>query len=266
MDGVSDPGLDPDCDLDAEAALLARQAFYMTRPQPCPYLPGRQERKIITRLDEPDDPSVRQQLQNRLSRAGFRRSHRVAYRPACVGCMACVPVRIAVAGVVEGRSARRLRRRNADLFARLDPARVTAEQFDLFERYQRARHADSDMASMTAADYRAMVEETPVATNLLILRHREGVLMGTMLVDRFDDGLSAIYSFFDTTEPARSLGTFMVQLLVEAARERRLPYVYLGYYVEESTKMRYKRRFQPLEALGPLGWQPFEPEPGLPET
>lgn len=229
--------------------------FYRTTALPCPYVEWRHERKLVTEISGPQAT----RYYSELSRAGFRRSHHLAYRPACAGCAACVPVRVAVEGFVLAGSARRIANLNRDLDISLAPARASPEQYRVFTRYQRLRHAESDMASMTYGDYRAMVEDSPVETALAEFRAGEGRLMSACLVDLLDDGVSAVYSFFDPAAAKRSLGTFMILALIEEARRRRLPYVYLGYWVGESPKMAYKTRFRPLEALGPKGWAPFAP-------
>jgi arginine-tRNA-protein transferase len=137
------------------------------------------------------------------------------------------------------------------------PARATTEQYRVFSRYQRSRHAESDMASMTYGDYRAMVEDSPVMTVLLEHRKSDGSLVAACLADLLDDGLSAVYSFFDPGEAARSPGTAMILALIAEARRRTLPYVYLGYWIGASRKMAYKTRFRPLEALTSQGWAPL---------
>ena len=166
-----------------------------------------------------------------------------------------MPVRIAADHFVESRSLRRIRNANRDLIRRSLEADATLEQFRLFQRYQRSRHSDSDMAAMTFGDYQAMVEDSPVATRMIELRDAEGTLWGTGLYDPLDDGLSAVYSFYAPEAAKRSLGTLLVLALVEESRRRRLPFVYLGYWIADSAKMSYKARFRPLEALGPKGWQ-----------
>lgn len=230
--------------------------FYRTSSQPCPYLDGFIERKVITELSGPTP----QALYNDLSRAGFRRSHQLAYRPACPACTSCVPVRVSVAGFTPSRSIKRLEAQNADLTVETIEAAGTVEQFRLFTRYQLARHAESDMANMGFGDYRAMIEDSPVSTALVTLRDRTGRLVGVCLTDDLDDGASAVYSFYDPDQPKRSLGTWLVVALIERARQRGRPYVYLGYWIAGSRKMAYKTRFQPLEALGPQGWTPFVPD------
>jgi arginine-tRNA-protein transferase len=230
--------------------------FYRTSSQPCPYLDGFIERKVITEIGGP----APQPLYNDLSRAGFRRSHQLAYRPACPACSSCVPVRVAVDRFVPGRSIKRLDALNADLTVETVEAAGSVEQYRLFTRYQLARHADSDMANMGFGDYRAMIEDSPVATGLLTLRDGTGKLVGVCLTDELDDGASAVYSFYDTDQPKRSLGTWLVVALIERARRLGKPYVYLGYWIAGSRKMAYKTRFRPLEALGPDGWTLFEPD------
>ena len=234
-----------------ERLSVAPQHFYRTAALPCPYLPGKTERKLVTELAGRHAGS----FYNELSRAGFRRSHHLAYRPACVGCSACVPVRIPVADFVESKSLKRIRNLNRDLLPRPIEADATLEQFRLFQRYQRSRHADSDMAAMTFGDYQAMVEDSPVTAKMTELRAPDGTLLGAGLYDPLDDGLSAVYSFFAPEFGKRSLGTLLVLALIDEARRRKLAYVYLGYWIEGSAKMSYKSRFRPLEALSTRGWR-----------
>jgi arginine-tRNA-protein transferase len=231
--------------------------FFGTRGLPCPYLPDRVERKVVTDLSGPDAVD----LYERLSRAGFRRSHSLAYRPACPGCEACVPVRIPVARFEASSSFARIAKSNADLEAHDSPAHATIDQFRLFSRYQRSRHAGGEMSGMTYDDYRAMVEETPVESHLIEYRRPDGTLIAAMLADRLADSLSAVYSFFEPTESRRSLGIYMVLWLTDRARAEGQPYVYLGYWIAESRKMSYKSRFRPIEGLGPNGWAPIDLTP-----
>jgi arginine-tRNA-protein transferase len=230
--------------------------FFTTAPLPCPYLPGRLERKIVTELNGPEA----EVLHEALSRAGFRRSHSIAYTPACPGCSACIPVRIVADSFRPDRTMRRIAKANADLVARQVPARATAEHYRLFARYQESRHSGGDMAMMGFYDYRSMVEDSPIDTYIIEFRSPDGTLAGACLADRMCDGLSAVYSFFDPDQPQLSLGTYMVVWLVEEAVRQALPYVYLGYWIAESRKMAYKSRFRPLEAFGPNGWRPMETE------
>jgi arginine-tRNA-protein transferase len=207
--------------------------------QPCPYLPGRVESKVVTELTGPGA----QATHDNLVRAGYRRSHGLAYRPACPQCNACVPVRIPVAEFQRSPSLRRVWRRNADLKASEQPTRATGEQFALFTRYQRWRHADGVMSEMNFGDYRSMVEDSPVDTVVFEFRNDEGRLVAASLTDRVADGFSGVYKVFDPDERRRSAGTYIVLWHVERARTLGLSYVYLGYSIAGCRKMAYKTRF-----------------------
>lgn len=228
--------------------------FFATSPVACPYVSGRAERKLVVELAG----SGSALFYDDLSRAGFRRSHRFAYRPACRGCYSCVPVRIAVNDFSHTRSTRRIRNANLEISGGLVAARATPEQFRLFSAYQRSRHSDSDMASMTYSDYRGMVEDTPVRSAIAEFRDTSGRLIAASLVDLLDDGVSAVYSFYDPHQPKRSLGTWSILWLVEQCRRQGQPYVYLGYWIAESPKMAYKARFPALEQLLNGVWTVFE--------
>jgi arginine-tRNA-protein transferase len=227
------------------------QFFYTTAPLPCPYVEGRTERKVVTELGGPDA----ELLHDRLSRAGFRRSHNIAYAPVCPACAACIPIRVPVATFQPDRTLRRIRKVNEGLEGFEVPARATPEQFHLFQLYQRARHHDGDMASMSFHDYRAMVEDTPIETFIAEFRDEADRLVAAGLIDRLGDGLSAVYSFFTPEEGRRSLGTYTILWLIERAQASGLPYVYLGYWVPESSKMAYKARFRPSEILIGGSWR-----------
>lgn len=233
-----------------QTALKRPQFFFTTAPLPCPYLPDRLERKIVTELGGPSSENVHEVL----AKGGFRRSHSIAYAPACPGCKACVPVRVDTREFKRKRSLARTWKRNADLTATVVEARATAEQFELFNGYQRSRHANSDMANMGFYEYSAMVEDSPIDTYLVEFRKVNGELVAVCLTDQTDDGVSAVYSFFTSEEGDRGLGNFVVLWLIEHAASLDLPYVYLGYWIQESPKMAYKTRFKPLQALGPDGW------------
>ena len=229
----------------------APKLFMVTSELPCPYLPGRFERKLVTELTG----AGAQDQYELLSRAGFRRSHSIAYRPACTGCTACVPVRIVVSGFQLEGSLARIRRRNTDLTLSITVPRATREQYGLFGLYLDQRHGDGEMAGMDFRDYRAMVEDTAVDSRMLELRDSSDTLLAACLSDWSSDGVSAVYSFFAPEQARRSLGTEMILRLIDVARNDKLPYVYLGYWIQNSRKMAYKSRFRPLEAFGPRGWQ-----------
>ena len=221
---------------------------------PCPYLPGRVERRVITELASRNAP----ELHDALSRAGFRRSHSIAYAPACPDCNACQAVRVVAGEFIPSRSHRRVQKVNSEITVQLIPAAATAEQFELFSIYQKSRHGSGDMSKMDFFDYQALVEDSPVDTALVEFRDAGGRLIAVCLADILGDGLSAVYSFFATDLPERSLGTLMVLWLIEKARKMGLPYVYLGYWIADCGKMSYKVRFRPIEVRMADGWQLLE--------
>lgn len=225
--------------------------FFLTAPTPCPYLPGRLERKVFTRVDPGEGPG----LNDALTHAGFRRSQSILYRPACERCSACKSARIPVADFAFSRSQRRILKRNDDLTREIKPAEATLEQFGLMSLYLEARHGDGDMAGMDFFDYATMVEDGMQRTQIAEYRDRDGILVAAALIDELADGYSLIYSFYDPSRQRGSPGTFMILDHVRRALQAGLPHVYLGYWVEGSAKMDYKARFSPLEILEPGGWR-----------
>lgn len=235
--------------------------FYLTAPSPCPYLEGREERKVFTHLVG----DRARQVNDMLSQGGFRRSQNIAYRPACEGCKACVSVRVVVDEFKPGKSFHRILKQNRNLTSQQLPPAPTSEQFSLFRRYLDSRHATGGMAEMTSLDYAMMVEDSHVDTMIVEYREQpqangkpgrnEGPLVAAALTDVLANGLSMVYSFFDTEPAHRSLGTFMILDHIRLAKKLGLPYVYMGYWVKGSPKMDYKTRFRPQEQLTMTGWQ-----------
>ncbi len=220
--------------------------FYVTAPQPCPYLSGRMERKLFTAL-QGDQAGI---LNDSLSKQGFRRSQNVLYRPSCADCTACLSARIRVEDFVASRSQRRTLNRNSELRRDATSPWATEDQYALFRKYLDSRHADGGMADMDIFEFAAMIEETPVRSRLIEYSDRgeDGrELVAVCLTDVLDDGLSMVYSFYDPDRPRQSLGTQIILDHIQIAREAGLPYVYLGYWVPGSPKMGYKAGFSALE-------------------
>ncbi|MEK7245902.1 MAG: arginyltransferase, partial [Pseudomonadota bacterium] len=231
----------------------------------CPYLEGKMERRVVAELVGRDAAA----LHDALTHAGFRRSHAIVYAPACTGCDACIPVRIVARDFRRSRTQARIWRSGSATHEVEElPPIATREQFALFVRYQQSRHAEGDMARMDFEDYRALIEDTPVDTVMIEVRAvpqvsgriTDGALVGACLVDRVGDGLSAVYSFFESERAPDSLGTFMILWLVERARAMGKPYVYLGFWISECRKMSYKSNFRPIETRTNRGWRLLSPE------
>ncbi|MEY1555862.1 arginyltransferase [Yoonia sp. R2331] len=228
--------------------------FYVTAPQPCPYLDGRMERKLFTALQG----DAAGPLNDTLSKQGFRRSQNVLYRPSCAECSACMSARIRVADFSPSRSQRRVLKRNSNLKRRATSPWATEEQYALFRDYLDHRHAQGGMADMDMFEFAAMIEETPVRSR--VIEYTDLNTVGTdplaaCLTDILDDGLSMVYSFFDPSLDRASPGTFLILDHIAIARELNLPYVYLGYWVPGSRKMGYKARFKGIEVFRGGQWQ-----------
>ena len=237
--------------------------FFLTAPQPCPYLEGAFERKVFTHLVGERAP----ELNDLLTQGGFRRSQNIAYRPACEACRACISVRVLVDGFERSENMDRVWKQNSDLIGTQFHAEPSSEQYSLFRDYLTDRHRRGGMSDMSVLDYAMMVEDTHVNTSVIEYRRRgpdtfitgkgEGELIAVALSDRMADGLSMVYSFYNPALAKRSLGTFMILDHIARTRALGLPHVYLGYWVSGSRKMEYKTRYQPQEHLGPTGWERY---------
>ena len=231
--------------------------FYVTAPQPCPYLDGRMERKLFTALQG----EHAQKLNDTLSKQGFRRSQNVLYRPSCAECSACLSARIRVADFTPRRIHRRILKKCEALRRNATSPWATEDQFTLFRRYLDTRHADGGMADMDIFEFAAMIEETPIKSRVIEYTRpaRDGGtrpdLAAVCLTDVFDDGLSMVYSFYDPAMTDHSLGTYVILDHIALAAELGLPYVYLGYWVPGSRKMGYKATFAALEIYKGGRWQ-----------
>ena len=233
--------------------------FFVTTPAPCPYLPGRMERKVFTELKGEHADA----LNDALSRIGFRRSQTVAYRPSCLDCSACTSVRVVAGEFRPSATQRRNLKRNADLVVGECQPWATPEQYELLRRYLGQRHPGGGMAQMDEGDFADMVEHTPITS--FVTEYREpgagitpGRLVGACLTDYQADGLSMVYSFYEPDHEARTgLGNFIILDHIRRAARAGLPYVYLGYWVDGSERMQYKVRYRPLERLGREGWERF---------
>jgi len=228
--------------------------FYVTAPQPCPYLADRMERKLFTSLQG----ETAQQLNDGLSRQGFRRSQNVLYRPSCADCAACLSARIITADFQPSKSQKRVLKRNQRLERRVSAPWATEDQYELFRRYLDSRHSDGGMADMDVFEFAAMIEETPIRSRVIEYVDTDTKkLVAVCLTDVLKDGLSMVYSFFDPDYEKHSLGTYIILDHVEIALSGDLSYVYLGYWVPGSPKMGYKANFAALEIYKQNEWRPI---------
>jgi len=229
--------------------------IYVSMPHECGYLTD----KIATTIFVDPRASISIPIYTLLARQGFRRSGNLIYRPHCEGCDACIPVRIPASDFQPNRGQQRVWRRNQDLNITEVKADYTDEHFALYRRYQRTRHAGSSMDTDDPDRYRDFLFGTIADTRLIEMRapafgNGKGKLLCVAVIDVLDDGLSAVYTFFDPGETRRALGVFSVLYEVELAKSLGLPYTYLGYLIADSPKMSYKINYQPLQAFQSGKW------------
>jgi leucyl-tRNA---protein transferase len=235
---------------------LQRIQFYVTTPYPCGYLEGRLAQSLIAAPHHLIDERVYSEL----IQLGFRRSGKFAYRPHCENCTACVPVRLPVAAFEPTRSQRRASKQHANLTTEVLDLHYSQEHYSLYRAYQRARHAGGGMDADGIEQYRNFLAQSNVDTVLVEFRE-DGVLRMVSVVDCVRDGLSAVYTFDDCSDPHASYGTYSIMWLADWCRRIQRPYLYLGYWIDESRKMAYKKSFKPLEALLEGEWKMLEKNP-----
>jgi len=231
--------------------------LYLSLPHECGYLPGRQATSLFV---DPGNTNAAQHYSLFLQ-SGFRRSGRLIYRPHCQSCNECVSVRIPVKNFEPRRGQRRILKRNSDLVALEREPHFSEEQFDLYRKYQSSRHTDGSMDHEDRNAYEDFLVKSPIDTRFFEFRTSEkpqkGQLLALAVTDVVDNGLSAVYTFFDPQEPRRGLGVYAILWQIQQAVALDLEYLYLGYWIKNCGKMSYKKDYQPLEAWRDGVWRPL---------
>ena len=226
---------------------------WVAGPEACVYFPDRTAHAIVIDADDP----IRQRVYWHLAKTGFRRTASVFYAPRCTGCNACVPLRVVVAGFRPNRRFRRVLARNADLGVEVcDPRDRVQEHFDLYRRYISGRHGDGSMYPPSAKQFLQLTEPYGIETVSIDVREGDR-LVAAAATDVLDDGLAAVYTYFDPELPERSLGVFAILSQIAECRRRGLGHLYLGYWIDELRKMRYKADYRPAEVFGDGAWLPL---------
>lgn len=224
--------------------------FYVTTPYTCGYLPGKMAQSLIATPQH----LVTAPVYNGLIQQGFRRSGKFSYRPHCENCRACIPVRLVLADFLPSRSQKRAFKQNADLTAHVVPVHFSEAHFALYQTYQIARHSPAEGAENSetkdeAEQYRQFLCTSNVESLMIEFCDANGALKIVSVIDILNDGISAVYTFYDTTETKASFGTFSIMWLANWAKAANLDYLYLGYWIEKSQKMSYKQAFKPQQKL-----------------
>lgn len=229
---------------------VVRVQFYSTAPYPCSYLPNRYSRSQVA------TPSyvINEFVYSELVRLGFRRSGLFVYRPHCDRCNACTPVRVPTAQFQPNRTQRKVAKAHAHLTATYVPLTFKHEHYSLYLKYQNTRHPGGGMDQDSHEQYRHFLLQSNVDTRLVEFREN-GALRMVSIIDVLSDGLSSVYTFFDPDRPKTSFGTYSILWQIEEARRLDLPYVYLGYWIDRSPKMMYKRNFKPTEGMIDGQWR-----------
>ncbi len=236
-------------------AKLELPKLFVSMPHQCSYLHDR----IATTLFVDPDAVVSAQHYSLMTQLGFRRSGSLIYRPYCEGCRECLAVRVPVAAFQPNRSQRRVWKRNQDVLVNPTPAGFNEEHFAIYQKYQQTRHANSSMDSEDPDQYENFLFGAVANTEVLEFRigpdgGRDNALLAIAVIDKLEQGLSAVYTYFDPSESRRAPGVYSILYEIELAQKLKLPYVYLGFYIADSRKMNYKINYRPLEAFDGKEW------------
>ncbi len=226
--------------------------FYATASYRCSYLPDQQARSQVAAPGH----LIHAENYSELVNQGFRRSGLFTYRPHCDQCKACIALRVDCQAFAANRSQRRAYKAHQHLRAHIMPLAWSQEHFELYSRYQLARHPGGGMDEDSRTQYSQFLLASRVNSRLVEFRDEHGTLHMVSIIDILNDGLSSVYTFYDP-EARGSLGTYGIIWQIQQSRHMSLPWLYLGYWIQQSPKMSYKSHFKPAQCLMDGRWRPL---------
>jgi len=230
-------------------APLKRLQFYVTTPYQCGYIP----KKLAQSLIASPQNLVDGQVYSGLIQQGFRRSGKFAYRPHCENCSACTPIRIKLDNFKPNRSQTRAYKKHANLEASIQPLNFQEKHFELYTRYQKLRHPEDALSNIEEKNeveqYRQFLCQSNVESVMVEFKDEQDITKIVSVIDIVQDGVSAVYTYYDAEDVNASYGTYAIMWLSKWTKSLNLPYLYLGYWIAESPKMVYKQQFKPQERL-----------------
>ena len=233
-----------------EKKVLEEIQFYVTTNYSCGYINGQDAQSIVATPYK----NVNSKNFKSLISQGFRRSGQYVYKPNCKNCKACIPIRLLASNFKASRSQKRLKKYLNKLSVELLPLNFNEEHYNLYVNYQNKRHRNNDKSEDDVADYNDFLINSNVNSKLVEFRLNNQLKIIT-IIDIIDDGISAVYTFYDCSDQKLSLGTMSIIWLLEHCKKENLPFLYLGYWIHESQKMKYKINFKPYELMINGVWQ-----------
>ena len=230
-------------------SILEQPIYMLTKATPCPYLNGKVEKRIAT------DITYNKDIHDELALNGFRRVENWMYRPVCDNCSACKSYRVIIDEFELTKSLKRINKNLSEVTCEVIENKATREHYNLFKKYQLERHSDGSMANMDEDDFISMIETSPIETILMEFRGTLNKLIGVILLDKNNNNLSAVYSFFEPNYEKTGLGNFMISKCLIYGKKNHYRYLYLGYYISQISSMAYKIRFKPGQILDDNEWQ-----------
>lgn len=233
---------------------IEKYKFYKSNPFSCSYIKDNTEQRLIIKLDDSEKSKI---LFSNLMNNGFRRNLDHMYLPVCNDCKSCISSRINIHDFKLSKSNKRILRKNIDSYL-IKKKNIDLDRYKLFVRYTNTRHSEGQMKNMSFNEFKSFVYDSPIESKIFDFFSMENKLIGTILLDLVNNGLSAVYSFYDPDFRDNSLGKYMILKTIKEVERLKLNYLYLGFWIKESQKMNYKIDFNNLELFKNGKWEKKE--------